>query len=50
MREEWIETFHFAVEDNNYPSDVDGFVKLVKEIVDNHIRKDKSVVHSKGGL
>jgi ADP-ribosyl-[dinitrogen reductase] hydrolase len=46
-----IETFHFPVEDNNIPSDVDGFVKLAKEIVDNHLRKDRSVVvHCKGGL
>jgi protein-tyrosine phosphatase len=46
-----IETFHFPIEDNSIPDDEEGFVKLTKEIVDNHLRKSRSVVvHCKGGL
>lgn len=46
-----IEVFHFPIEDNDIPRDAEGFVKLAKEIVDNHLRKNRSVVvHCKGGL
>lgn len=46
-----IRTYHHPVVDNSIPTEREEFVRLVKEVVDESLRKGKSVVvHCKGGL
>jgi ADP-ribosyl-[dinitrogen reductase] hydrolase len=46
-----IKTYHYPIVDDHIPETPEEFAKLVREVVDNALRKEQNVVvHCKGGL